>query len=145
MDINSNAPAIARHTIMINASSEKIWQVLADINHWNVWYPNISESKLEGLLKPGSVFFWKSGGISITSTLQEVEPHHRISWTGKTRGTQAIHVWILEPHEKGVLVRTEESFEGWLVRMLRGMMQKTLDTSLESWLQHLKHQVEKSA
>jgi hypothetical protein len=145
MEINSNAPAIARHTIMINASSEKIWQILTDINHWNVWYPNISESKLEGLLKPGSVFFWKSGGINITSTLQEVEPHRRISWTGKTTGTQAIHVWILEPQENGVLVRTEESFEGWLVRILRGMMQNTLDTSLESWLQHLKHQVEKSA
>lgn len=145
MEINSKAPAISRHEIMINASSETIWQILTDINHWNVWYPNISESKLEGLLEPGSVFRWKSGGTAILSTLQEVEPSRRISWTGKAIGTQAIHIWILEPHEKGVLVRTEESFEGWLVRLLRGMMQEMLDTSLQTWLQHLKQKVEQAA
>jgi len=51
-------------------------------------------------------------------------------------------VWILEPIAEGVLVRTEESFEGWLVRLLKGMMQIMLDTSLQTWLEHLKQQAE---
>lgn len=144
MEINSKAPVIAHHEIVINGSREKIWQILTDINHWNLWYPNISESKLEGLFEPNSIFRWKSGGATIISTLEEVEPQYRISWTGKAIGTQAIHVWILEPHEKGVLVKTEESFEGWLVNLLRGMMQETLDTSLQSWLKHLKQKVEET-
>lgn len=142
MEINSTAAAIAHHEIKINASSEVIWHLLSDIDHWHVWYPNVSKSKLEGSLIPGSVFRWKSGGTNIISTLQEVEPQRRISWTGKTLGTQAIHVWILEPQEKGVLVRTEESFEGWLVHLLKGTMQKMLDTSLQTWLKHLKQKAE---
>lgn len=142
MDINTTAPAIARHEIMIHASSEKIWQFLADINHWSTWYPAVSEAKLEGLLQPGSTFRWKSGGTAIQSTLQEVEPHHRLSWTGKALGTRAIHIWRLEPQPNGVLVKTEESFDGWLVGWLKGMMQKTLDTSLQTWLEHLKQKAE---
>jgi hypothetical protein len=142
MEVNSKAPAIARHEIMVNASSEAIWGLLTDINHWSDWNPNISESRLEGLIKPGTTFRWKSGGTSILSTLQEVEPQRRMSWTGKVIGTQAIHVWILEPYENGVLVRTEESFEGWLVRLSRGMMQRMLDASLASWLEHLKRKAE---
>lgn len=142
MEINSNAPAIARHEIMINASSEIVWQILADINHWPIWYPTVSKSKLEGRLQPGSIFRWTSGGTAIVSTLKEVEPQRRMSWTGKALGTQAIHVWVLEPDEKGVLVRTEESFDGWLVRLLEGMMQKMLDTSLQTWLEQLKQKIE---
>lgn len=144
MEINAKAPVIARHQITINASSETIWQILSDINHWHDWNPNISESKLEGSFVPYSIFRWKSGGTAILSTLQEVEPQRRISWTGKVIGTQAIHIWILEPHENGVRVRTEESFEGWLVRLSRGTMQKMLDTSLQTWLALLKKKAEEA-
>jgi len=142
MQINASAPAIAHHEIMINAPLATIWQLLADIDHWSSWYPAVSQATLEGALAPGAVFRWKSGGTAIVSTLQEVAPHHRISWTGKALGTQAIHVWILEPTAEGVLVRTEESFEGWLVNLLKGMMQTMLDKSLQAWLEHLKQQAE---
>jgi hypothetical protein len=142
MEINSKAPAIARHEIMINASSETIWKLLTDINNWTNWNPNVSESKLEGAIESGVSFRWKSGGTAILSTLQDIEPEQKISWKGKVIGTQAIHIWTIEPRENGVLVRTEESFEGWLVRLLRGSMQKMLDTSLVAWLDHLKHKAE---
>lgn len=142
MEINSQAPVIARHQITVNAPIETIWQILTDIDHWTNWNPNISESKLAGSLQPGSIFRWKSGGTAILSTLQEVEPQHRLSWTGKVIGTQAIHVWVLEPQEKTVLIKTEESFEGWLVRLSKGMMQRMLDTSLQVWLERLKQRAE---
>ena len=142
MEINSQAPAIARHEITINASSEKIWEILTNINGWTAWHPNISESKLEGLLQSGTTFRWKSGGTAILSTLQEVEPQRRLSWTGKAIGTKAIHVWVLEPQENGVIVRTEESFEGWLILPLKGMMKKMLDTALQNWLALLKQKAE---
>jgi hypothetical protein len=65
-----------------------------------------------------------------------------LSWAGKVIETQAIHVWILELYENSVLVRTKESFEGWLVSLSRGMMQRMLDTSLVAWLEHLKSKAE---
>lgn len=30
-------------------------------------------------------------------------------------GASAKHLWILEPQAVGVLVKTEESFDGWVV------------------------------
>jgi len=144
MQINLEAPAIAQYETMIHAPVEKIWDILSDIDRWSTWYPAVSQAKLTGTFAPGSVFRWKSGGTAIVSTLHEVEQYHRISWTGKAVGTQAIHVWILEPKAEGVLVRTEESFEGWLVFLLKGMMQRMLETSLQVWLTRLKQKAEES-
>jgi hypothetical protein len=142
MDINSKAPAIARHEILITASSDTVWALLSDINHWSTWNSNISASTLEGALEPGTRFRWRAGGTSITSTLQEVEPQRRLSWTGKVMGIQAIHVWIIEPAGSSVVVKTEESFDGWLARLFRSTLQKMLDTSLTAWLVSLKQKAE---
>ena len=142
MEINVKAPAVARHQILINAPVEKIWGLLSDIDHWSVWQPDISNAVLEGALIPGSVFRWNSGGTPITSQIQEVEPQRRLGWTGKAMGAKAKHLWILEPQVGGVLAKTEESFDGLIVVLLKGMMQKTLDTSLQAWLMHLKKAAE---
>ncbi|PSN15023.1 polyketide cyclase/dehydrase and lipid transport [filamentous cyanobacterium CCT1] len=142
MDINPNAPVSARHQVTINAPAETIWQLLTDIDGWPSWNPNISAATLAGRVKPGSTFRWKSNGIGIMSTLQTVEPHCHLGWTGKAIGTRAIHTWELEPVGDTVVVTTAESFEGWLVRLMQGMMQNTLDTSLAAWLQSLKQRAE---
>lgn len=145
MEINANAPALARHQTLINAPIENVWRLLSDINHWSVWQSDISNAVLEGTLAPGSVFRWKSSGTSVVSQIQEVVPQHRLGWTGKAMGASAKHLWILEPQAGGVLVKTEESFDGWVVILLKGMMQKTLDTSLQAWLMQLKKTAESKA
>jgi hypothetical protein len=40
-------------------------------------------------------------------------------------------------------VRTEESFSGLLARLLRGMLQKTLDKSFKDGLERLKREAER--
>ena len=145
MEINPKAPAVARHQIMIDAPMERVWQLLTNIDHWSAWHPAIAHAKLDGPLVPGTVFRWKSGGLAVVSTLQEIDPPRRIGWTGKALGTRAVHVWMLAPQEQGVLVKTEESFDGWLVVLLKGMMQRQLDRSLQAWLAQLKQTAEKAA
>jgi hypothetical protein len=54
-------------------------------------------------------------------------------------------VYRLEARDTGTLVRTEESFEGWLAHLLRGQMKKTLQSALDSGLRRLKTRVEGSA
>ena len=44
--------------------------------------------------------------------------------------------------EDGVLVHTEESWDGEPVRAQPEEMQRALDGSLRGWLQHLKHEAE---
>jgi hypothetical protein len=119
-----------------------VWDLLSDIERWPQWNALVQTAVLDGPLHPGSVFKWKSKGLTIVSTLQEVAPNQRLTWTGKAFGTQAIHRWEIEPTDQGVLLRTEESFDGWLPRLMPKTMQRTLDETLPSWLQAIKSNAE---
>ena len=48
----------------------------------------------------------------------------------------------MTPGEDGVLVHTEESWDGDPVRAQPEEMQQALDGSLRAWLQSLKHKAE---
>jgi uncharacterized protein YndB with AHSA1/START domain len=139
MDIDPQAPASARHETIIHAPLELVWSLIADIERWSKWNPSVTQAKLNGPFAPGTTFDWKSNGFSIHSTLQQIVPKTRIAWTGKAFGTSAIHVWNFASLGDRVHVETEESFNGWLVKMMPGSMQKTLDTALIAWLEHLKN------
>jgi hypothetical protein len=126
----------------INAPMQIIWNLVTEIDRWSSWNSAVKEAKLNGTFEVGTTFNWKSGGISIVSTLQEIQPTSKLVWTGKAIGTRAIHVWSFQSTSAGVLVRTSESFEGWLVSLMRRAMQKTLDESLVAWLNELKRRAE---
>lgn len=113
-----------------------------DIGPWPRWRSDVSHAELDGPLDVGSVFRWRAGGFKLVSTIREVEPGRHLGWTGRVLGIRAAHTWDFEPRAGGVLVRTEESFEGWLVRRLRGTMQKTLVGTLSTWLGDLKRKAE---
>lgn len=145
MEISHAAPAKAQHSRVIEAKPEEIWRILTDVNRWPTWNPLVSSAKLSAAFGPGVSFPWKSGGITIVSTPVEVVPPRRIVWTGRAIGTRAIHVWELEPlSARSTQVTTAESFDGWLVRLMKGAMQQKLDSALQSWLEHLKIEAEKA-
>lgn len=108
------------------------------------WNPDVKAISIEGDVAPGTNFTWKAGPASIASTIQRVERPWLIAWTGKTFGMSAIHVFRLDARDGGTVVHTEESFEGWLARLLRGQMRKTLQNSLHSGLRHLKTRVQRA-
>ena len=60
---------------------------------------DVASADLRGPLAPGTEFRWKSGGSSIVSILQEIEPKRRIAWTGRTLGIRAVHVWTFTENE----------------------------------------------
>ena len=144
MKINHQAPIITKREIIIQASPTVVWTVHTAINEWSQWHPSIDMSKLEGPIAVGSIFQWKSGGLNITSTIQVVEPHQRIGWIGKTLGARSRHIWILQPHDNGTILKTEESMDGWLISILKLVSPKFLEKSLDTWLQSLKIRVEDS-
>jgi hypothetical protein len=142
MEINKSAPAVANHELIINAQVQTIWDLVTGIERWPSWNSAVKSAKLNGTFKVGTTFNWKSGGISIVSTLQVIEPMIKLVWSGKAIGTRAIHVWTFQNTPNGVLVSTSESFEGWLVVLMRKAMQKTLDEALVAWLNELKSKAE---
>jgi hypothetical protein len=105
----------ARREVFVGARPEPVWRVHIDIDAWSRWHPAIATADVEGPIAVGTVFRWKAGGLSITSTIQDVEAARHIAWTGEAIGTRASHRWTLTPRDGGTLVETEETMEGWLV------------------------------
>jgi uncharacterized protein YndB with AHSA1/START domain len=137
------AAASSQAQIQIAATPERVWDLLSNIDRWPTWNALVQSAVLSGPLRPGSVFKWKSKGMAIMSTLQEVTPNQRLSWTGRAFGTRAIHTWEIEEADRGVVLRTEESFDGWLPKLMPKTMQRTLDETLPSWLKAIKSEVER--
>jgi hypothetical protein len=145
MEINRQAPLVAKRQIFIEAPPQIVWNIQTDINNWSRWQPGITASKLDSPLAVGSAFRWKSGGLNVTSTVQVIKPSQEIGWTGRSLGARAKHIWTLTPQNNGTLVTTEESMEGWSIQLLKLFSPKFLDNSLDTWLQNLKTKAEKEA
>jgi uncharacterized protein YndB with AHSA1/START domain len=141
-EVNRQAPVVGRSEIEIAASPEAVWSVLTAFERWPSWNREVRSMTVDGSVTPGTVFRWKAGPGTITSTIRRVEAPRLIAWTGTTLGIQAIHYWYLEPRDGRTLVRTEESYEGLVARVLRGFLQKTLDRALTEGLGYLKNEVE---
>ena len=142
--ININAPVKCSKKITIAASSEKVWEVLTNINNWGNWQIEISKPRLNGDLKPNSTFDWKSGGVKIHSTLHAVTPFNEIGWTGKTFGMFAIHNWTINEKGEKTVVSVEESLEGFLAKILSKTFNKSLEKGMQTWLDLLKQECEKN-
>ena len=56
--INNNAPVKCSKTILINASPDKVWSVLTNIDRWATWQTDITMPKLNGELKLSTTFDW---------------------------------------------------------------------------------------
>lgn len=139
MEIDNDAVLRTGKEIEIQASVEKVWEIQTDINAWPKWQPEITNARIAGKLESGESFVWKSGGFKLTSTIDEVSEYSFLGWHGQGFGASAIHVWEFERLDNGnTLVRTNGSMDGWLVRLLKGMMDKKLNESLDVWLDALK-------
>ncbi len=130
--------------VYINAPVSKVWKIHTDINQWKSWHPAVTAAALQGPLKAGSVFRWKSGGVPIVSTIEKVMENEAISWTGKAAGMHAHHTWYFKKKGNGTIVSTEETIKGWLVLILMLVKPKFLEKSLDQWLEHLKSKAESS-
>lgn len=51
-------------------------------------------------------------------------------------------MWWRTRYKDSTLLTTEESMQGWFVSVLKVLMPKFLDSSLDTWLQSLKRRVE---
>ena len=141
--IDEGAPVVGSSEIEIATAPEVAWDVLTAIGRWPSWNPAVKSVSFEEEIDEGSTFRWKAGPGTITSTIQVVEPLRRIAWTGNLFGVKAIHVHTFEPRNGGTFVTSEESYDGVVARLLRGRLQKVLDSALESGLRHLKAEAER--
>ena len=132
-----------RERIEISADAETVWKVLATIDHWPDWNPDIKSVSLEGSVAKGTKFQWKAGRWKIVSVIQNVKRARLLAWTGRMMGIKAVHTWHMEPRGAGTLVVNEESWQGPAARLFRRSLQKALDKANVSGLSHLKAEAER--
>ena len=142
VSINEDAPVMAKVQIEIEADIDTVWNIMANVEAWPNWNPDVKDAVLHGDLKPGTHFQWKAGPGKITSVMQNVEPPHLLAWTGKTMGINAIDIFKFEFVDGKTIVKEEESWEGLLSHAMHGRFQKMLEESLEAGLKYLKAEAE---
>jgi uncharacterized protein YndB with AHSA1/START domain len=141
--VNANAPVVSRAEGEIDAPIADVWRILTEIERWPTWNPDVKSVSIDGRVAEGARFRWKAGPSTISSTVTRVEPPQLIAWTGKTLGIRAIHVWHLEERDGRTHVRTEESYDGLVARLLRRSLQKTLDAALTDGVRYLETEAER--
>jgi uncharacterized protein YndB with AHSA1/START domain len=143
VDINRAAPATAERELQVDADPSTVFSVIAAIDEWPSWNPEVRSVDLRGPVEPGTVFRWKAGSATLTSRLEVVDPPREITWTGTTMGIRAVHTVRCEPRNGGTSARSEESWEGLLPRLLRGYSRRTLAGGMEKLLAALKTEAER--
>jgi uncharacterized protein YndB with AHSA1/START domain len=141
--IDERAPVVGGSEIEIDAAPEAVWGVLTAFESWPSWNADVKSISMRGDVAEGSEFRWKAGPGTILSTIERVESPRLIAWTGRTLGIRATHFYWLEPRGQKTFVRTEESYDGLVARLLRGPLQKTLDRALAAGLRDLKAETER--
>lgn len=144
MEINTKAKVKAIEEISINSTPEKIWNTLFNIHDWPKWNTDIKKIELQGELREGTKFKWKSGPGMITSQIKEIVPNKRLSWVGKTLGIKAIHIWEIDQRDGTMYLRTSESWQGLPARLFKSSSQKTLEKAIHTGLELIKLQSEKN-
>lgn len=143
MEINRDAPATAKGEVRIAADVATVWAVISDLESWPTWNEDIKAVQLRGSLGVGSVFEWKSGAATLTSTLGAVDPPNEIGWTGKSMGIRAVHVFRFESRDGWTLAQSEESWEGPVASLLRSYGRRALARAIQSFLEALKQEAER--
>ena len=138
MDINRSAPIISTHEIVIRASLERVWQLHTRIARWSEWNPDIVRAEPSRPAESGAECRWETAGLVSSSFIGEEISLERVAWSGVSNGVTGVHVWTFTPHADGVLVRTEESWEGDALPREHEDIQRALDDFLVGWLAHLK-------
>jgi uncharacterized protein YndB with AHSA1/START domain len=143
--ITDDAPVVSSAEAEIDATIERVWAVLTAVEQWPAWNPDVKSVSIDSPVAAGSTFRWKAGPGTISSRVERLHRPHVIAWSGRTLGIRAFHVWHLEERNGKTLVRTEESYDGLVARLLRRPLQRTLDTALADGARYLKAEAEKAA
>ncbi|MEY8758980.1 polyketide cyclase/dehydrase [Chryseobacterium tongliaoense] len=142
--INNDAPVKICQEITIHAPSQKVYQMISDINHWEELNNDVIDPKLNGSFEEGNSFDWKNEGVSMHSIISNIIPGKKIGWCSKACGVFAINSWSFTSYGDYTTIKVEESTEGWLVFLRCSKFQKDSERSTRIWLKNLKTEAEKT-
>ncbi|GJQ64218.1 MAG: hypothetical protein SCALA702_32710 [Melioribacteraceae bacterium] len=138
IEVDYDAPVVARDEIFIKAEPWRVFSTVKNVNKWTEWQSNISSAEMEERAEPGKKFKWAAGIMRIKSEFHTVKKFDSIGWTGNITGMKAIHNFRFKEVDGGTKVFVEESLDGWLPLLLDGFVQKELENGINIYLAELK-------
>lgn len=141
-----NANFFVHNEIEINASPQKVWEILIKAKAWPTWYSGAEKvnfgTQTDSLLTASTVFTWKTMGLHFVSTIKEFVPGQRLSWQSDKSSIQGYHAWLIIPTAKGCKLITDESQKGWLTFFEKTFQRHKLFQLHNHWLSLIKQKAE---
>ena len=129
--------------ITINASADKVWQVLTNFEAYKNWNPFLTH--ISGDLRIGGRLNIVASGASFQPTVLKIEKEKEFRWLGHlmTKGLfDGEHIFQLETQSDGkIKFIHEELFSGILV----GLFRKKLDTDIVEGFQEMNQKLKELA
>jgi hypothetical protein len=135
--------------IDIDATPQRVWQVLSEFSSYPQWNPFIIRA--EGQAQSGSRLVMRmqpigARGVTLRPTVVEATPGHRLRWLGRLgiRGIfDAEHTFTITPREGGgVRLAQDEAFTGVLVPLLARSLDRHTRPAFDAMNTALKHRAE---
>lgn len=129
--------------IVINASAEKIWSILTDVQKFPDWEPNVTKVEGETGLGQQITVHTRFSERAFPVTVSEFVPNERMVWSsGMPLGLfKGARTFTLTPVSGGIEVKTREEFTGLLLPLFRGQI-GDLQPTFDAFAQALKQKAE---
>ena len=133
----------------IQASPERVWQVLTDFAAYPEWNPFIT--RVQGTARVGERLTNRmqpvgARGVTFRPTVLEATPGVRLRWLGRLLAPGIFdgeHSFTIEPlGEDQVRLVQQEQFRGLLVPLMAGSLDRHTLPAFEQMNQALKHRAE---
>ncbi len=123
-----------QHSIDIEASPARVWEVLADIERWPEWTSSIvSVQKLtEGPLTVGTRARVHALGVPESEfTVTSAAPGNSFTWETKVRGARSIAGHVIEPTASGARATLSVEVGGIVAALLRPILSRTIVRNIQ--------------
>jgi uncharacterized protein YndB with AHSA1/START domain len=127
----------------LQATAERIWDVLTDVKHYPEWVRDISAvDPPAGPEQRDSTFRFKLSGLTYSVTVLEAERPRRLTWYGVGNGLKTTHEWELVEAEGKTRVRNTEITSGWPATLAYPIVKRGMSRIEAKWLADLKHKAQ---
>lgn len=139
-----------RTEIEINASAEKVWQILTDFENFPTWNPFVvkvlGEPKIDEILEI-EVQLPESRKMKFTPIVLKAEPNKELRWVGtlSLNAFRGEHFYQIESlgENKSRFIHGEH-FSGWLVRLIWAIEGEKIEKGYRLMNEALKKEAEAS-
>lgn len=136
------------HSIDINATPDRIWQVMSDIERWPEWTPSVlSVTKLsDGPLARGTTARVHARGTpESTWTVSALIPAKSFTWGTTVRGAATTAGHVIEPADDGSRVTLSLEVRGLAATLFKPILGRGIRENLRLEAEGLKRRSEEAA